>query len=65
MGFNGTKPKLTSFILKTYVMPTLLYRLEALVLNHKEIKTMVTFHRKNLWCIQHLPDSTSIPAIQY
>ena len=26
-------------------------------------KSLVTFHRKNLWHIQHLPDSTAFPAI--
>ena len=39
----------------TYVIPTMLYRLEALVLDTKDIN-------KNLRCIQHLPQATAIPA---
>ena len=37
--------------------------LETLMINPNEIKSLSTYHRKNLRYIQHLPQSTALPAI--
>jgi hypothetical protein len=62
-GLNGTGPEVSLIQYSTYVIPTLLYGLEALVLGKTEMKSLEDYHRKNLRHIQHLPRSTAIPAI--
>ena len=62
-GLNGAGPLVALMMHITYVIPTLLYGLEALVLSAEEIKPLELFHRKNLRLIQHLPQSTANCAI--
>ena len=62
-GFNGTGPEVGAIQYKTYVLPTLLYGLEAVVLQSDEISDLDTYHRQNLRFMQHMPKSTAIPAI--
>jgi hypothetical protein len=62
-GLNGTGPEIATLQYKTYVLPTLLYGLQALVLKDSELEILSSYHRTNLRCIQHLPRSTAIPAL--
>jgi hypothetical protein len=62
-GLNGVGPDVSLTQYKTYILPILLYGLEALVLSAKESEILELFHRKCLRYIQHLPPSTAIPAI--
>ena len=62
-GLNGTGQEVALTQYKTYVLPTLVYGLEALVLGKKELKIFGAYHRKVLYCIQYLSPSTAIPAI--
>ena len=62
-GLNGVGPEVALLQYKTYVLPTLLYGLEAIVLGKTEMELLEAYHRKNLRYIQHLPQSTAIPAI--
>ena len=62
-GLNGVSPEVAMVQYDTYVIPTLLYGLEALHLSDKDLEELSKFHRKNIRCIQHLPKSTAIPAL--
>jgi hypothetical protein len=62
-GLNGVGPEVAIEQYNTYVLPTLLYGLEALHLSDRDVEELSKFHRSNLRCIQHLPKSTAIPAI--
>ena len=62
-GLNGTGPMVAMIQYNTYVGPTLLYGLEALVLRTDEIQPLDKFHRKCLRYIQHLPQSTANCAL--
>lgn len=62
-GLNGTGPEVAITLYATYVLPQLLYGLETLVLTEKELATIEVYHRRNLRCILHLPESTAIPAL--
>ena len=62
-GFNGCGPEVVSIQYDTYIIPTLTYGLDALVLDRKELDILEAYHRKSLRYIQHLPQSTAIPAI--
>ena len=62
-GLNGIGPEIAALQYATYVLPTLIYGLETLTLNPNEIKNLSTYHRKNLRYIQHLPQSTALPAV--
>ena len=63
-GLNGIEPEIALIQYKMYVLPTLLYRLEALVLGKEELNILGAYDRKVLHCIQHLLPSTAIPAIR-
>ena len=45
------------------VIPELTYCIEVLALQMTEIKQLEAYHRKNLHFIQHIPQSTAVPAI--
>jgi hypothetical protein len=62
-GLNGTGPSVALTQYRTYVLPTLLYGMEALVLSDSEISQLELYHRKNLRMIQHLPQSTASCAL--
>ena len=63
VGYIGVGPEVALVEYSTYIIPTLLYGLEALVLSSKEVAKLELYHRKNLRYIQHLPQSTATPAI--
>ena len=62
-GLNGVGPEVALMQYKIYVIPILLYGLESLVLNPKEIETLEIYHRTCLRYIQHLPKSTAKAAL--
>ena len=62
-GLNGTGPEVATSLYKTYIIPLLVYGLESLVLQEKEIQTLEAYHRRNLRHLLHLPASTATPAI--
>lgn len=62
-GLNGCGPEAAIRLYTTYVLPVLLYGLEALVLQDKELSILEHFHRRNLRHILHLPASTASPAV--
>ena len=61
-GLNGTG---TISTIQNICVPelTLLYGLEALVLERQELEVLSMYHRKNLHYIQTLPEATAIPAL--
>ena len=62
-GLNGAGPEIAMAQYAHYVLPTLLYGLEALVIKGDCLEELEKYHRKNLRYIQHLPQSTATPAI--
>ena len=62
-GLNGSGAEVSIMLYTTYIIPTLLYGLEALVLSERELERLEIFHRRNLRHILHLPNSTASPAI--
>jgi hypothetical protein len=62
-GLNGVGPEVAIIQYKVYIIPILLYGLEALVLNSKELEILELYHRTNLRYIQHLPVSTAKVAL--
>jgi hypothetical protein len=62
-GLNGVSPGIAVRLLKVYVLPAVLYGLEALVLQEKDIIPLEKAFRTQLWQVQHLPSSTAIPAV--
>ena len=61
-GGGGLKATLGGHIWSTFVIPRLLYGLEALLLKQKDIDSFEKFQRKCLKQIQGIPDSTSNSA---
>ena len=62
-GFNGAGPEVARLEYNTYILPTYLYGLEALVLERKELQQLSDYHKHVLRCIQHFPKCTALPAI--
>ena len=54
----GLKVSLNGFIWSTYVLPRVVYGLEALILKKKEFESLEKFQGKCLKQIQGLPDKT-------
>ena len=61
-GGGGLKATLGGHIWSTFVIPRLLYGLEALLLKQKDIDSLEKFQRKCLKQIQGIPDNTSNSA---
>ena len=61
-GGGGLKATLGGHIWSTFVIPWLLYGLEALLLKQKDIDSLEKFQRKTLKQIQGIPDNTSNSA---
>ena len=59
-GANGRSPAVAVKIINTYVIPRLLYILDAVVLNKKQIEQICIYHHSLLRQIQRLPKSTAI-----
>ena len=62
-GQNGLSPAIANHVIKIYVIPRLLYGLEATVLTKKQREELSTYHRNLLRIIQGLPKSTANEAI--
>ena len=62
-GYNGAGLEVCTLKYKVYVIPTLLYGLEALVLTKKEVTKLELYHRQNLRCMLHFPRSVATPAL--
>ena len=62
-GLNGVGPEIAAIQYETYVIPTLLYGLEALILDSNDIADLEKYHRACLRQIQHLPKSTASAAV--
>ena len=62
-GRNGLDPLTSYRLIQLYVIPTLLYGLEATILNKKDIDRLEVFYRGILRQIQSLPSGTANEAI--
>ena len=60
---TGVGPEVGRHIYSIYVVPKLIYGLEALILSKPDLNNLEMFHRNSLRHIQHLPKSTAVPAI--
>jgi hypothetical protein len=62
-GLNGVSPEVSISMINTYVLPVVMYGLDAIVLNAKNYHELHMFHRKLLRQVQHFPKATAIPAL--
>ena len=62
-GENGLSPVTSVKIIGTYILPRLLYGLDAVVLNRKQIEELNAFHKNLLRTVQGLPKSTASESI--
>ena len=62
-GSNGLNPKASCRIIQTYVVPRLLYGLEAICLNKTEVEKLESFYRNLLRMIQGLNDRCANEAV--
>ena len=62
-GTNGLSPAVSAHIIKIYVIPRLLYGLEAGILSKKQREDLGMYHKNLLRRIQGLPRSTATEAI--
>ena len=64
-GKNGLSPVVSLKIINTYVIPRLLYGLEATVLSKKQLEDLERFHKGLLRKIQGLPGNVASEATYY
>ena len=62
-GVNGLSPAVSAHIIKIYVIPRLLYGLDATVTTKKQKEELSSYHKNLLRSIQGLPRSTACEAI--
>ena len=62
-GLNGSGVEVALMLYSTYIIPVMLYGLEALVLQESELDILEDFHKRNIWPILHLTTSTASPAL--
>jgi len=62
-GSNGISPQVSIQIYRTYVLPRLMYGLEAVVLRSSQISDMERFHRSSLRDLQSLPQRVASCAV--
>ena len=62
-GLNGLNPAISLQLIKIYIIPRLLYGLEAMILTESDVKMIETYYRTLLKQIQHLPKNTASPAV--
>ena len=60
---NGIGPKVAFHMIYIYIIPIMIYGLEALILKEKDLNPLEQYYKNLLRQIQHLPDSTATPAI--
>ena len=61
-GINGLNPYAARSLILAYVLPRLLYGLEALVLSNKHLQRISQFFKKLIKQVQSLPTNTAEPA---
>ena len=62
-GVNGVSPQYSISVYTTYVLPRMLYGLDAITLKEKHVKSLEQFHRNILRQLQTLPTRTVTCAI--
>ena len=62
-GLNGLPPIISTRMVSLFVTPVMLHSLEALILKNGELELLEIQFRKMLRCLQHLPESTALPAV--
>ncbi|CAC5357508.1 unnamed protein product [Mytilus coruscus] len=62
-GTNGLNPQTSYKIYQSYVIPRLLYGMEILPLNQKQMDIFSRFHKKNLRNFQSMPARTATGAV--
>ena len=62
-GSNGLNPKTSYRIYQAYVLPRLLYGLETLHVNSKEMSLLSSFHLDTLRKLQSLPKRTACASV--
>ena len=62
-GLNGLPPSISTRMVLLFVTPVMLHSLEALILQNGELELLEIQFRKMLRCLQHLPESTALPAV--
>ena len=62
-GLNGTGPKVSLRMVRLYIIPILIYGLEALVIKKAEMEVLEKYYRSLIRQLQHLPENTAKPAI--
>ena len=62
-GTNGLYPQTSYKIYQSYVISRLLYGMEILSLNQKQMEILSLFHKKNLRNFQSIPARTAIGAV--
>ena len=62
-GRNGLTPVVTRAMYRTYVLPRLIYGLEALKLTQQQIDKLERYHRRTLRVLQSLPDRVANSAV--
>ncbi|MCG8048963.1 MAG: reverse transcriptase family protein [Candidatus Thiodiazotropha endolucinida] len=62
-GTNGLSPKVSYIIYKAYVLPRMLYGLEAIHLNKTQLQQLEKYHLRTLRQLQSLPQRTATSAV--
>ena len=62
-GSNGLDPSASYKLIQTYVLPVLLYGLEAVILSTSEVELLENFYRGLLRRVQSLPESCAKEAV--
>ena len=60
---NGLSPKVSVSTISTYILPTVMYGLDAMELSTADYRELHTFQRKLLCQVQHLPKATAVPGM--
>ena len=63
IGYNGLPPTINFQLYKIYVIPRLIYGLEAIKLQRRDFQALELQHRSFIRSILHLPTRTAIPAL--
>ena len=61
-GINGLNPLVSMHLIKIYIIPRLVYGLDVVRLTIKDMNSLMTYFKRLLKQIQHLPDRTSDSA---
>ena len=62
-GLNGLNPSVSMKLIETYILPRLLYGLDAMITSDTDISSIEKYYRTLLRQIQHLPTNTANEAI--